>query len=167
MTGAEPSDASTARRAVGEGTPSVREARARYFAANGFDERGYEDRWVRLQAGPLPIVFPNTRARVRAIRAHDVHHVVTGYATTWTGEAEIGAWEIASGCADQWAAWMLNLMALPIGLVRLLQAQATRQRVLYGFGCCAIGSSSASARNSRRNSSAPPTTAGADGSRRS
>ncbi len=96
---------------------TVRAARARYFAANGFDERGYEARWVRLQAGPIPIVFPNTRARVRSVRVHDVHHVVTGYATSWTGEAEIGAWEIASGCADHGAAWLLNLMAFPIGLV--------------------------------------------------
>ncbi len=98
------------------GASSVREARADYFAANGFDERGYADRWVRLQAGPVPIWFPNTSARVRSIRVHDVHHVVTGYATTWTGEAEIGAWEIASGCADHVAAWILNLMAMPIGL---------------------------------------------------
>ncbi len=95
---------------------TVRAARARYFARNGFDERGYDDRWVRLRAGPIPIVFPNTRARVRSVRVHDVHHVVTGYATTWTGEAEIGAWEIASGCADHAAAWVLNLMALPVGL---------------------------------------------------
>jgi hypothetical protein len=29
-------------------------------------------------------------------------------------------------------------MALPIGLVRLLQTQATRQRVLYAIGCCAL-----------------------------
>jgi len=106
--------------AAGRGMPpdteTVRAARARYFARNGFDERGYGDNWVWLTAGPIPIVFPNTRSRVRAVRVHDVHHVVTGYETTWTGEAEIGAWEIASGCADHGAAWMLNLMALPIGL---------------------------------------------------
>lgn len=96
---------------------SVREARARYFARNGFDEAGYDDRWVKLQAGPIPIVFPNTAARVRSVRVHDVHHVVTGYGTSWTGEAEIGAWEIASSCADHYAAWLLNLLALPIGLV--------------------------------------------------
>ena len=95
---------------------TVRAARAGYFARNGFDERGYEDRWVHLKAGPIPLVFPNTSARVRSVRVHDVHHVVTGYETTWTGEAEIGAWEIASGCADHGAAWVLNLLALPIGL---------------------------------------------------
>ncbi|HEY2386885.1 MAG TPA: hypothetical protein VGK30_07975 [Candidatus Binatia bacterium] len=95
---------------------TVRAARARYFARNGFDECGYDDHWVHLKAGPIPIVFPNTSARVRSVRVHDVHHVVTGYETTWTGEAEIGAWEIASGCADHGAAWVLNLLALPIGL---------------------------------------------------
>jgi hypothetical protein len=95
---------------------SVRAARARYFARSGFDESSYEDRWVTLKAGPIPIVFPNTAARVRSVRVHDVHHVVTGYDTSWTGEAEIGAWEIASNCADHYAAWVLNLLALPIGL---------------------------------------------------
>ena len=42
---------------------TVRDARARYFVANGFDERGYADRWVRLQAGPIPLFIPNTRSR--------------------------------------------------------------------------------------------------------
>jgi hypothetical protein len=96
---------------------TIREARARYFALNGFGEGGYDARWVRLQAGPIAIYFPNTAARVRAVRLHDVHHVATEYDTTWTGEAEIGAWEIASGCADHYAAWVLNLLALAIGLV--------------------------------------------------
>ena len=98
-------------------TLTIREARARYFALNGFGEGGYDARWVRLQAGPIAIYFPNTAARVRAVRLHDVHHVVTEYDTTWTGEAEIGAWEIASGCADHYAAWLLNLLAMAIGLV--------------------------------------------------
>src|SRR5207237_6988555 len=85
-------------------TPTVRDARARYFAANGFDERGYGDRWVRLQAGPIPLFIPNTRSRVRAVRVHDVHHIVTGYATSLAGEAELGAWAIASGWPDPRAA---------------------------------------------------------------
>jgi hypothetical protein len=96
---------------------TVREARARYFAANGFKESGYEARWVRLQAGPVPLFILNTRARARAVRFHDLHHVVTGYDTTWTGEAEIGAWEVASGCAHHYAAWVLNLQALAVGLL--------------------------------------------------
>ena len=39
------------------------------------------------------------------------------YPTTWTGEAEIGAWEIASGCGRHYPAWFLNFGALGIGLL--------------------------------------------------
>ncbi|HEY8494407.1 MAG TPA: hypothetical protein VIN04_10970 [Myxococcota bacterium] len=99
-------------------TLSVREARARYFRDNGFGEDGgYGAAWVKLQMGPLTLPLPNTPQRVRAVRFHDLHHVVTGYATDWTGEAEIAAWEIASGCADHHAAWLLNLWAMAIGLL--------------------------------------------------
>jgi hypothetical protein len=95
---------------------SLRDARGQYFAANGLGEGGYDDKWVKLAAGPLRFAFPNTAGRVHAVRYHDLHHVVTGYATDWTGEAEIGAWEIASGCRDLIAAWVLNLYAMQIGL---------------------------------------------------
>ena len=61
--------------------------------------------------------FPNTAPRVKAVRYHDLHHVLTGYATTNVGEAEIGAWEVATGCKNFWAAWVLNLMAMSMGLV--------------------------------------------------
>jgi hypothetical protein len=95
----------------------LREARDRYFRENAFPaDGGYDARWVKLQAGPIPFGFPNTDMRRRAVRFHDLHHVLTGYETTWTGEAEIGAWEVASGCADHWAAWGLNLSAFALGL---------------------------------------------------
>lgn len=95
----------------------VREARQNYFEANGFGDGGYDDSWVKLEAGPIPLYFPNTAARVAAVRRHDIHHVLTGYDTTWVGEAEIGGWEIASGCGRFWAAWALNLQALLVGMV--------------------------------------------------
>lgn len=91
-------------------------ARDRYLRDNGF-ESSYEERWVKLKAGPIPLWFPNAPGRVRAVKLHDLHHLVTGYATDWTGEAEIGAWEIASGCGSFAWAWVLNASAMPIGLV--------------------------------------------------
>ncbi len=99
---------------------SVLAARTRYFADNNFGEDGgYGAKWVTLaKLGPLELGFPNSAARLRAVRLHDLHHLVTGYDTDWIGEAEIAAWELASGCADYHAAWVLNLLAMPIGVLR-------------------------------------------------
>src|SRR5215472_405396 len=98
---------------------TIREARAEYFARSGFPpDGGYAEAWVRLKArGVTVFVFPNTNARRRAVRLHDIHHVLTGYDTSWVGEAEIAAWELASGCGRYRAAWILNLQAMAIGLV--------------------------------------------------
>ncbi len=96
---------------------TLREARQRYFERNDLADGGYTDRWVRLKVGPLFICFPNTEARVRAVRLHDLHHVLTEYDTSWRGEAEIGAWEIAAGCGRYVAAWALNLGAIAVGLL--------------------------------------------------
>jgi tryptophanyl-tRNA synthetase len=95
---------------------TVGEARERYFAANGFSADTYTDSWVKFSIGPIPIRFPNTPSRKRAIPLHDIHHVATGYATTLRGEAEIGAWEIAGSCTNYWAAWVLNASAFSWGL---------------------------------------------------
>lgn len=96
----------------------LREVRRRYFEDNGFGEDGgYSKKWVAVQLGPLPFAFPNSAARVRAVKYHDLHHVVTGYATNVVGEAEIGAWEIGSGCAGFVAAWILNLYAMALGIL--------------------------------------------------
>jgi hypothetical protein len=72
-----------------DATP-VRQARAEYFRANGFgDDGGYDARWVKVKLGAVPLWFPNTDARRRAVRLHDLHHLATGYETSLVGEAEI------------------------------------------------------------------------------
>ena len=97
---------------------TLRDARARYFEANGLGaDGGYAARWVPLRAGPLRFGFPNTDARRRAVRLHDLHHVLTGYRTDWRGEFEISAWEVAGSCRGYVAAWVLNLAGLAAGLV--------------------------------------------------
>jgi hypothetical protein len=96
----------------------LRAARARYFEDNAFGpDGGYSKSWVPIQMGPIKVAIPNTAARVRAVKYHDLHHVVTGYATDLVGEAEIGAWEIGSGCAGFVAAWILNLYAIVLGFL--------------------------------------------------
>ena len=94
------------------------EARDDYFRANGFGpDGGYDDAWVDFRLGPIPMPFPNTAGRKRAVRFHDLHHVLTGYATDLRGELEISAWELGSGCAGYLAAWQLNLGGLVAGLL--------------------------------------------------
>lgn len=94
------------------------DARTALFARTGIaPDGGYDQRWVRLELGPIPLFIPNTRARKDAVRFHDLHHALTGYETNWVGEFEISAWEIATGCADKSFAWMINLQGMAGGTV--------------------------------------------------
>lgn len=96
---------------------TLKDAITEYFAFNKFGpDGGYSDKWVRLKLGPISLYIPNTAARVRAVRIHDLHHVATGYRTDWIGEFEISAWELATWCGRYHAAWVLNLGGLVAGL---------------------------------------------------
>lgn len=117
---------------------TMRDERRIYFEASGLGaDGGYKDRWVWLKIGPIPLAFPNSSARVRAVQYHDLHHVVTGYKTDWVGECEISAWEIASGCKGFVAAWVLNLFAFATGCLLATKrtftafVRGSRSRNLY------------------------------------
>ncbi len=95
---------------------SLAEARERYFTASGLPlDGGYQDRWVHIHIGPFPFAYPNTEGRRRAAPAHDLHHVVTGYATDLTGEGELGAWEVGAGCRDR-TGLLLSLLVFGFAL---------------------------------------------------
>ena len=120
---------------------TLAEARALFFERSSLGpDGGYFDRWVRVEARPFSFYFPNTRARVEAAKLHDLHHLATGYATDWPGEAEIAAWELAGGCARHAWAWVLDLGAFGVGMVmipkRLFRAfvRGRRARNLYRGG---------------------------------
>ncbi|HUQ84203.1 MAG TPA: hypothetical protein VM076_23835 [Gemmatimonadaceae bacterium] len=92
--------------------------RTQFFRAEGFaDDGGSSARWVRYPLWRINLVLPNVAARRRALPLHDLHHLATGYGTSWTGEAEIAAWELGAGCHGYVAAWALNMAAFSIGLV--------------------------------------------------
>lgn len=97
---------------------TLREALARFLLANDLGDGGYDARWVDLGARPVPMVFPNTAGYARAMRIHDLHHVLTGYATNPRGEYEIASWELGSGCAGHLAAWAFNVLGLGLGGLR-------------------------------------------------
>jgi hypothetical protein len=51
---------------------TLRDARAEYLHVNGLPpDGGYDDRWVRVRIGPIPLAFLNTEGRRRAVLLHD------------------------------------------------------------------------------------------------
>jgi hypothetical protein len=151
---------------------SLREARTLFFERGNLGaDGGYSSRWVRVESKPIAFYFPNSRSRVAAARLHDLHYIAAEYDTDWPGEAEIAAWEIASGCTHYHAAWVLNLGSFAIGLIvapkRLFRAFVRGRRTrtnLYHTGfselqlndvtvgmlraCLAMGAPSVKARGS-------------------
>ena len=113
--------------------PTVRDARAAYFATAGFSDATYGEPWVRIPIGPLAVYLPSTRGRARALPLHDLHHVATGYGTDLIGEAEIAAWELAAGCHHHHAARIYNAMALAVGVV--VAPRRTRRAWQRGRTC--------------------------------
>lgn len=96
----------------------MREARDRFFLANEFGaDGGYDDAWAEAEFGPVLYRVPNLRARAEALRVHDLHHLVTGYATDWRGESEISAWELGSGWGRYPYAWIIAFFGFFTGLV--------------------------------------------------
>src|SRR5688572_29290296 len=92
-------------------TKTLREGLDEYFKFANIDPVAtYEEKWARINAGPFYFYIPNTEARKRELKLHDLHHILTGYPTTWTGEAQISAWEIGSGgCGFQPFIWGIIL----------------------------------------------------------
>jgi hypothetical protein len=100
---------------------SLRDARSLYFARNGLGEDGgYSARWIKTRLFDLvTLPLPNTPGHVRALKYHDLHHVLTGYATDFSGELLIGAWEVGGGCGRHFWSWFLNLQKLLVGTMSM------------------------------------------------
>ena len=94
----------------------VKDALQLYFSNYHFEDGGYSLKWFKIKIGPLYIPMPNTKARIAAVKIHDIHHIVTEYRADWQGEIEIAGWEIASGCGKYYVAWWLNASSFFIGL---------------------------------------------------
>ncbi len=101
-------------------------------------------RWGRMKIGRwqvpvLPLALPWGLGLRNALIVHDVHHVLTGYDTSYRGESQLAAWELASGgCRFNAFFWADRLVFVLMGLVlgpRALLRAARRgrhSRNLYG-----------------------------------
>lgn len=96
----------------------VREALALYYRVNGFPpDGGDSELFVKLPMGPFRLWLPNLPPRKRAVKLHDLHHVVTGYQTDWPGELAISGYEVGAGCGPFWMAWLINSGGMGTGLL--------------------------------------------------
>src|SRR5438552_394959 len=85
------------------GTLTLREAAATHLEdmQDAGVDADADARWVWIKIGPIPFAYPNTKGRKRLVAAHDLHHLLVGYATDLLGEAELGAWELGTGVRDR------------------------------------------------------------------
>ncbi len=115
---------------------TVLEARDRHLARNGFTVEGYSAPTFQLDVFGVTWTLPNSAARQRVVALHDLHHLVTGYGTDLTGEAEQSAWELRGGI-NSWFLWLFKVSAISLGMflsprrvIRSLR-RARGQRTLY------------------------------------
>ena len=73
---------------------TVGEALRAFRTANGLCQNEREARLWIVRADLVILPLPNFAWRRRAIDAHDVHHLLTGYPCTCEGEVLIAAWEL-------------------------------------------------------------------------
>jgi hypothetical protein len=91
-----------------------------HYSSNGlpFDGGRSAEEWT-LTIGPVILRLGNFRWRRRALPCHDVHHVLTGYECTPTGEMEIAAWEFAAGPFPNLLATLFCLPLVGIGALAI------------------------------------------------
>jgi hypothetical protein len=119
----------------------IQDALSQMFARFNIPADAYTARSFTIRVGKIPIPVPNIPARVKIARYHDIHHIITGYPANWRGEAEIGAWEIATGCRTSFIAWFLNTGAVIVGMFMYPKAvikafrrgKNTRTNLYYDF----------------------------------
>jgi hypothetical protein len=97
---------------------TAREALAAFYARQGLPaDGGSRARRWRIELGPIAIPMPNFRWRSAALPVHDLHHVLTGYPCTPTGEFEMAAWEFAAGRYPHAGATAFCLPLVGVGAV--------------------------------------------------
>jgi hypothetical protein len=101
-----------------ESTQTPRELLPAFYKQYGLGPDGGDScPFVRIEITKRIVLFiPNFKARRKAVLKHDIHHLVTDYPSTFKGETEISAWEIGSGCKLYWAAWVLDLHGMMMGI---------------------------------------------------
>jgi hypothetical protein len=112
--------------------PTLGDALSRFRQSNGLsaDEAAHATWSCRL--GPATLALPNFAWRRKAIEAHDLHHVLTGYPCSMPGEFQMASWEFGAGRMPHPAATLFCLPLVAAGLFwsprKIFQAFAAGRR---------------------------------------
>lgn len=130
---------------------TVRDALASYFERRGIKphdesiDQWLSEKWVHMTILGRRVPVKPIYGYKPVLIIHDVHHLLAGYETTWTGEFEVAAWELGSGgCEGYLLMWGNRFLTTFLGLVFARQAtraayrRGTRERNLYAFDCRSI-----------------------------
>jgi len=125
---------------------TTREALDEYLGRQGIKagdqtiEEWLRDNWLRMSLFGHRIPVKPLHGFKKAVVLHDVHHLITDYDTTWTGEFQVAAWELGSGGCGSPVLFSLKLVSLfLLGLVLTPTAawyafgRGRTQRNLYRF----------------------------------
>ena len=103
------------------------EALAEFRKANGIPADADTAPFWTVRIAGVAVRLRNRPWRQKAVLAHDLHHVLTGYPCTLTGEFQMAAWEAASGGFPSWGA---RCMCTPLILAGLILAP---RRIIAAF----------------------------------
>jgi hypothetical protein len=106
---------------------TVEQALKEYYETHYFGDAAMRDPIVWVNLGPLKFPMPNPKQRREVIYLHDLTHLTTGYDTSWAGEGEVAAYELASGFpAKHWIGYFYSPLAFFMGAItaplRLIRA---------------------------------------------
>ena len=103
---------------------TTQEALRNYLTEKGIRDKDdpeqqlYKDTWFSFYAGGRRLKILPLGSLIDSLAIHDLHHLVTGYTTSWVGEAELIGWELASGgCGRHWVMWIDRLFGSPLMLL--------------------------------------------------
>ena len=114
---------------------SVKQSLSEFYQLNNFEADGGVSNLVSwAKVGPFTFPILNLKSRKKALIFHDLHHLITGYQTNMRGEAEISAWEIASGGWGRlWYIWGIVLSGFAFGVA--FYPKTTKKAFDVGNGC--------------------------------
>ena len=97
---------------------NVKEALIGFYKFNRLNvATDFESHCVRVYIGCILAPVPNIKARMKYLKFHDLHHIMSGYGIDRIGESEISAWELGSRSCRKPIISIMNLFALSTGYI--------------------------------------------------